>query len=257
MRELTAALYNAFDTDPAPIVEFLAWLAASEGLPVRPRVLDVGCGTGRLLGPLAGRGWRIVGLEPDADYRAHATESARGLTGVEIRPGGFGDIAEEATYDLIIGINSAFSHLLSVRSRADALVRCRRALRPGGILFLDLPNLLRVFLEWRGPSVLEANRDGRQIRLERQHEVDFQAATFTTHETYAVREADGSEWNYRRDHPYAITTFPELADLFQRAGFDSLRTFTSYEARAPELLGSGRMLIEAKAEHQTGAQPPG
>lgn len=44
-----ATLHAAFDSDPTPIVDFLVWLAGDVAGAFPPRVLDVGCGVGRLL----------------------------------------------------------------------------------------------------------------------------------------------------------------------------------------------------------------
>jgi SAM-dependent methyltransferase len=250
--EQTAALYVAFDTDPTPIVEFLAWLLRSYGVETStPRVLDVGCGPGRLLAPLADRGWGIQGMEPDPGYRGYAARIAAQHPGASVIGGGFADIGspleQTAAYDLIVGINGSFAYVLTPKERSEALTRCRAALRRGGVLFLDLPNMLRILFEYSAPDVLERTVAGRYIRLERRHEVDYQKATFTTLERYVVREADGNSWETRQEHPYAITSWPEMEHVLSNAGFDELRTYTSYAARSAETFGPGRMLIAARA----------
>ncbi|CAA9298365.1 MAG: hypothetical protein AVDCRST_MAG11-647 [uncultured Gemmatimonadaceae bacterium] len=247
-----ATLYAAFDSDPAPVVGFLAWLVGAGGPgPAPARALDVGCGIGRLLTPLAALGWQVVGLEPDAEYAAYAAARARSVAGVEVRTGAFTDVDAQvgamAPFDLVAGINGSFAYLPTPASRAAALAQCRRVLRPGGLLVLDLPNLLRILFEYGGPAVQEREVDGRVIRLERRHRLDYTRALFVTDEAYVVREATGAQWTSRREHPYAITTWPELAHALAAAGFGTLRTFTSFEARAPEPLGPGRMLIVAEA----------
>jgi SAM-dependent methyltransferase len=250
--EQATALYVAFDTDPTPIVEFLAWLLPSYGVDASaPRVLDVGCGPGRLLAPLADRGWRVRGMEPDPGYRDSAATIAARHPGTSVVGGGFADVGtgrgETAAYDLIVGVNGSFAYVLTPRERSEALHRCRAALRIGGVLFLDLPNMLRILFEYAAPQALARSTDGRHIRLERHHEVDYEKATFTTHERYVVREADGRSWEARREHPYAITTWPEMEHVLSNAGFADLRTYTSYSARSTEALGPGRILIAARA----------
>jgi SAM-dependent methyltransferase len=247
-----ATLYAAFDSDPAPVVEFLAWLVGAGGRGSAPiRALDVGCGIGRLLTPLAGRGWQVVGLEPDAEYAAYAAARVQSVAGAEVRVGGFADVGVQVgdtdPFDLVAGINGSFAYLRTPSARAAALAQCRGVLRPGGLLVLDLPNLLRILFEYGGPAIHEREMEGRTIRLERRHRLDYAEALFVTDEVYRVREASGAQWTLEREHPYAITTWPELAHALVAAGFGATRTFTSFDARVPEALGPGRMLIVAEA----------
>jgi SAM-dependent methyltransferase len=249
--EQSAELYVAFDTDPGPIVEFLAWLLQSYGVEASaPRVLDVGCGPGRLLAPLADRGWHVQGMELDAGYRSYAAKVAAQHPGASVVGGGFADIGrlgETADYDLIMGVNGSFAYVLTPRERSEAFACCRAVLRTGGVLFLDLPNMLRILFKYAAPNPLERRTEGRHIRLERRHELDYQKAVFTTLERYVVREADGGSWETRQEHRYAITIWPELERALHKAGFDDLRTYTSYAARTVETLGPGRILIAARA----------
>lgn len=238
-------LYRAFDTDPRPIVDFLAWTASANALAEPLRVLDVGCGVGRLEGPLTALGWRVTAMEPDPSYRAQAEGACRSLAGAEVRAGGFHDINAGAAYDLVLGINGSFAHLLTPDDRLDALERCHAALKPGGLLVLDLPNLIWILRHYREP-VEQVRQIGLvTVVLKRRHEVDWQAATFTTKEEYRV-VGKGSTLLLQKDHVYAITTLPDLAFLTVEAGFERPRTFRTFEARRPEPLGEGRMILVAR-----------
>lgn len=240
-----ADLYSAFDTDPAPVVDFLRWLAGVNGLPGLPHVLDIGCGPGRLLLPLSRLGWPVVGMEPNEAFFHHAKSVAELMDHVEVQRGGFNDLSASKRYDLILGINSAFAHLTAPRERADAAARAFRALRPGGLLLLDLPNLLRILKEWAGPFEHRSSLHGRPVALNRRHEVDYHRAIFTTFEEYSYIDGAGQEVQFHKEHPYAITTYPELDFLLTQAGFRKIRTFGSFAAREAEPIGSGRMILAA------------
>src|SRR5688500_17450059 len=105
-----AALYEAFDSPPDAIVGFLKWLAARHRLPAAPRVLDVGCGPGRLLEPLAALGWCVAACEPDPSFHAHALARGRDL-GIPVEQAGFAEIAHANEFDLVLGINGSFAHV--------------------------------------------------------------------------------------------------------------------------------------------------
>jgi len=88
------------------------------------RVLDYGCGTGKLLDAMQARGWETWGLEPAIDQAF--TRHGR-LTAI---PG-------EPAFDLIV-LNHVLEH---VTAPFDLLRQLAGACRPGGFLFISVPRL--------------------------------------------------------------------------------------------------------------------
>src|SRR5688572_23012596 len=143
MGNLPSDLYDAFSPDPGPAVEFVYWLRESYEIHGEQiNILDVGCGPGQSLMEFAGLGWRVVGLEPNPDFYAEAKTLAEGTEQLEVQPGGFNDIQGVDRFHLITAINGPFAYLLQPEAQLDALKRAYQALKPGGVLFLDVPNLL-------------------------------------------------------------------------------------------------------------------
>lgn len=245
MSDLRAELYQAFDSDPAPIVAFLTWLASVCDLELPIRLLDTGCGPGRLLRPLSDAGWSVTGMEPDASFLAAAREAVEDV-GIEVNAGGFNEIEARDAFDMIVGINGSFAYLLTAAERRDALRRCYRALAPDGILFLDVPDFLRILLDYRGPGEFDAELDGCAVHLTRRHEIDFHNAVFTTREEYIMRCPGEPDTRITAEHAMAILAYPVLAGDLVDAGFTELRTFTSFRARAEERIGTGRLMVAAR-----------
>lgn len=239
-------LYIASDSDPAPVVAFLRELAESYALAQPLRVLDVGCGPGRLFGPLERLRWEVTGMEPNAEFLATAREAAAGSRRVRVLRGGFLEVEESGGFDLVVGINSSFAHLLTPAERGEALARCRGALRPGGVVFLDLPNFLWILRNYRAPEPFVFTAQGETVTLERRHEIDFHNAVFHTTDDYVFAATGRSEM--RLVHSYGITTFAELRQQLADAGFEEPRTFNGYGARAERLSGP-RMLVAARKPH--------
>lgn len=96
------------------------------------RMLELGCGRGELLRGALNRGWSVYGVEMTEDY----AEIARSH-GVEIELASIEDCKFlEQTFDVIL-LAAVLEHLYDPMK---TLERIRNALRPGGLLFIDVPN---------------------------------------------------------------------------------------------------------------------
>jgi SAM-dependent methyltransferase len=98
------------------------------------RVLDAGCGTGRVAIRLAELGYHVVGVDVDESMLAVARRTAPDLTWVQ------GDLAalapqvrEGAPYDLVVMAGNVVP-LLAPGTLRDAVEGLARVLAPGGLL---------------------------------------------------------------------------------------------------------------------------
>lgn len=102
------------------------------------RLLDVGCGSGAYGASLIRLGWQADGIEPDANAAARAR--AAGLT---VHTGDLHTCdLPPAAYDAIT-LWHVLEHLSDDNGVADpvaALRRLRPALKPGGLLIVEVPN---------------------------------------------------------------------------------------------------------------------
>jgi SAM-dependent methyltransferase len=123
-------------------------------LPVTPecRILDVGCGTGRHLELVGRRGHGgLAGMDLSLpllrDARARSLPVVRAdMRRLPFRRGGF---------DLVTSFFTSFGYFATFEEDVDALGQFVSALRPGGYLFLDLPN----------PDSLLRNLVPRDVRM--------------------------------------------------------------------------------------------
>jgi SAM-dependent methyltransferase len=108
-------------------------VGAPRALPKRPgRLLDVGCGTGALGAVMIARGWEVDGIDPSES----ACEQAR-LVGIEARAGTLETVTVHSErYDAVV-FNQSLEHIGAPRS---ALRRVHRALAPGGVMAISVPN---------------------------------------------------------------------------------------------------------------------
>ncbi|MCG8590427.1 MAG: methyltransferase domain-containing protein [Proteobacteria bacterium] len=112
-----------------------AWLAARVGPLLGRRVLEIGCYDGYLLDRLRAAGAQVLGIEPSEA----AAELGRRRFGIDIRTALVEDVSLPlASLDVIV-LSHVLEHLADPR---ETLLRCRRWLRPGGFLFVEVPNVL-------------------------------------------------------------------------------------------------------------------
>ena len=98
------------------------------------RMLELGCGRGELLAGAANRGWTVYGVEMTENY-AQVAES-RGVL-VERSSIQQSKLLDQ-TYDVIL-MAAILEHLYDP---FETLKKVRDALRPGGLVFIDVPNEL-------------------------------------------------------------------------------------------------------------------
>jgi SAM-dependent methyltransferase len=96
------------------------------------RMLDVGCGSGDYIAKLAQRGWQVAGVEPSAAAAAIGRKS-----GLDITAGSIHDLKFPAEHFDLIRFNHSFEH---IPDPIEVLAAARRMLKPGGALFIGVPN---------------------------------------------------------------------------------------------------------------------
>ena len=102
-------------------------------LPAAGVALEIGSGTGWMLGALRSRGWRAIGSEREIG----AATIARSASGAPVFVGDLGAVRPGADLDLVV-----MFHVLEHLARpVEALRSAAAVLRPGGTLVLGLPNL--------------------------------------------------------------------------------------------------------------------
>jgi SAM-dependent methyltransferase len=103
-------------------------------LPAGAEVLDAPCGHGRIANRVAGRGWRVAGLDSSRLFLDIARE--RAPSGVEYVEGDLRDMPFEGQFDAAINWFSSFGYFDDEGNRR-VLAGFRRALKPGGRLLIE------------------------------------------------------------------------------------------------------------------------
>lgn len=100
----------------------------------RGRLLELGCGRGELLVGAAERGWEVEGVEMTQGFADVARSAGLSVECCSIQESQL--LGQEARYDVVL-LAAVLEHLYDPR---ETLQKVNRVLRPGGLLFLDVPN---------------------------------------------------------------------------------------------------------------------
>jgi SAM-dependent methyltransferase len=137
--EASVALYSL--GDPAALAqatgEVVAWLMARGVLGREKRLLDLGCGIGRLAMAVAGEVGRVTGIDVSAAMVAEARRRCAGLANVEVRQTGGSDLAGfgDAGFDGVVALDS-FPYVVAAGGdlARRMVAEAGRVLVPGGSL---------------------------------------------------------------------------------------------------------------------------
>jgi SAM-dependent methyltransferase len=113
------------------------------------RLLDLGCGTGRLLVPFARRGYWVVGVDLSAEMlkvaRARAQSAGVEVGLLQANAVALGGLADES-FDYTACLFSTLGMITGEENRRQALGHVHRLLRPGGTFVVHVHN--RWFSLW-------------------------------------------------------------------------------------------------------------
>ena len=213
--------------------------AAAAGRPI----LELGCGTGRVLLPLARAGHEVTGidlsermldvcrtklrLEPP-EVRERVQLLAADMTAFEL----------ESRFGAITIPFASFQHLLTVEEQLACLERCRAHLSPPGRLVIDLPNpepapLSAVHEQadaGAAPVELVDWTEGRQIRWWASMSDSRRSEQIYAFEvTYEVVGADGAVERLSETLQLRYVFRYELEHLLVRAGLRVVDIYGDYD----------------------------
>jgi SAM-dependent methyltransferase len=216
-------------------------------------VLEIGCGTGRALLPIAREGFRCVGLDasPAMLDVLRAKGAPSNLRLITARMQEF-DLDPER-FRLIFAAFRPLQHLYSVDDQLACLACVRRALAPDGLFAFDVfaPDLARIALAEEAEHEEGRYRDGddeivRLTSVVRDHATQTQQVTMRLERRRhgAVVGEEIERFRMRWYHRY------ELEHLLARAGFEIVALHGGFDRR-PYDRGAKDMVFVARLDRDT------
>jgi ubiquinone/menaquinone biosynthesis C-methylase UbiE len=220
------------------------WIHLLQGeQPVPARILEIGCGTGRLTIPLARegavRGFTIVGLdiEPAMLSRAqermsHEPEYIRNA--VQLVLGDVRSLDMGECFDVILMPYGIAHHLISLNDQLASLRNVSKHLKAGGLLAIDIqaPDvtfLARALAGLPGTIDLDIHKENGHHLCRSQLTQYAQSTQLAVHDySYDVTDAKGMHRHYQS--PFAMHVYypREMELLLRLTGFRLERFIGSY-----------------------------
>jgi SAM-dependent methyltransferase len=209
--------------------------------PSAASVLELGCGTGRHAELLAGRGFRLHGIDLSGGMLAEALGRRSQLpaelaAALDFTHGDVREIRLGTRFDAVISLFHVMNYQTS-NSDLDAIFATAAAhLAPGGLFFFDF---------WYGPAVL-AERPEVRIKRLNDTEIDVtriaepqlhqeENCVSVNYEINIVRMADGAFSRFSESHRMRYLFLPEINTLFERHGMDPVLFCEWMSGNAPGL----------------------
>ncbi len=189
--------------------------------PAGTRVLDLCCGPGLHVVPLARRGCRVTGVDLSAAMleRARAACAEAGLDARLVR----GDMlthVEPETYDVVLNVFTSFGYFARDEDNLQVLRNAHASLVPGGRLLIDLMGK-EVLAGWIGrPQVVEA---GDAYVIQRDTILDDWTRLRT--DWTLVRGGTAREASITS----ALYSAAELRAMFEAAGFTGVECYGGFD----------------------------
>ncbi|MGI9252422.1 MAG: class I SAM-dependent methyltransferase [Thermomicrobiales bacterium] len=216
-------------------------------------ILELGCGTGRVLLPLAEAGFRITGLDASAPMldRARATIDAEAPEGTVLLHLGAMDRCDDAPggpFGVVLAPLNALMHATTLAQQRQVLQAAYRALDPRGQLVIDVmnptPDNLRVLehgVVHEGSWRLDNGEIVDKFSARRVRPADQMIETELWYDRTAP---DGSVRRIRTAYPMRYLHRAELELLLEACGYLEWEMYGSYELD-PYDDGSERLIVTA------------
>lgn len=207
-------------------------------------ILDLGCGTGNHVIPLARRGYAVTGVDLSPEMLAHAREKAKTLVamaGSRVNvPAFFHEdlrtFVVDKSFDAVLMMFAVLGYQLENAHVEQALRTVRKHLAPGGLFVFDI---------WYGPAVLSIQPSDRIKIIPTPDGELIRAASGSLDTLRQLAEVRYRIWRIRgkqiasqaeEQHRMRYFFAQELAYLLQQAGLKllSLTAFPSLDTPASQ-----------------------
>lgn len=231
--------YDFFRTPSGDVAFYVEEAVRSKG-----PVLELGCGTGRVLIPTAAKGIAITGV--DASEAMLGKLRAK-LPGADVRLGDMRDFDAGREYALVTIPFRPIAHVTEAQDHVRLFANVRRHLAPKGRLVFDFFHPKLAFLAAPRPEKLDFERTDAGLKVRRYSStvphVSRQVNDVTLR--WEVEDASGRIEHFRTEFPMRWFYRFEFEHLLARAGLEVEALYGDFD-RSPFGDDSPEMLFVAR-----------
>jgi len=237
-----------------PDIEFFVQTAQDSGGPV----LEVGCGTGRVLLPTAQAGITITGLDIskfmlDVCRQKLAVEPTEVQDRVTLVEGDMREFDLGTTFSLVTTPFRPFQHLLTTEDQIKCLECIYTHLVPGGFLILDIfnPSLTHLTMDNLGEEkdIEPEFTTPEGIRVQRKDKIvarDYFRQVQDVELIYYLTHPDGKREQIVHAFPMRYLFRYEAEHLLARCGFEVVELYSDYRKNPLGASYPGELIFLAK-----------
>jgi SAM-dependent methyltransferase len=201
-------------------------------------VLELGCGSGRLLRPIADAGFQVTGLDRSEPMleRARASLRGSGQKGrITLSAGSMEDAASApgGPFGIVIFSLNGLLHITDPAEQRRALASARQAMDPRGQLLIDVLNptleTLRSYEQGVAHEGTWLSGDGTQVDKFSARRVSTSEQIIHSRIWYDLTVRDGSVRRVATSFDLRYLHRHELELMLELAGFAEWQTYGSYE----------------------------
>lgn len=210
------------------------------------KILDLGCGTGKIAVKMAKMGYSMTGVDLSEEMLAVAQQRLQRehLSSVRLIQQDMRELELNETFDMIYSFCDALNYLVEEEDVISTIKRVAEHLEQHGLFLFDVHSLYKLnHVYARGPIVQE----DEELAYIWVPEVDIATGRVDHHLHFFVREEDDLYRRFYEIHQQRVYSMEQWKEWLQSANFEILAITTDFEERAP-LPESERIFFVAKKE---------
>lgn len=197
------------------------------------RVLELGCGTGRVTVPVARAGVRIIGIDRSAPMLLRGRQRlrrARLAGGASLVRGDIRQLPfrQRTPFGLVMAPYGILQSLTRERDLRETLASVHRVLAPNGLFGIDLVPDLPRWSEYRRRTSLSGRRGGSRVTLVESVRQDT-ARRLTIFDQEYVEQRGRARRTHRFSLTFRTLSVRQIARRLERAGFTVRAVLGDYD----------------------------